>query len=56
MKAQLRAASALRGLSVDENLRTEIVARGGLVPLLQLSSSDDVEIQMEVRVQLCVYG
>lgn len=47
-QAQLRAASALRGLSVDEDLRTQIVARGGLVPLLRLSSSDDVEIQMEV--------
>lgn len=50
-QAQLRAASALRGLSVDEDLRTQIVARGGLVPLLRLSSSDDVEIQMEV----CMY-
>lgn len=51
LQAQLRAASALRGLSVDEDLRTEIVARGGLVPLLRLSSNDDVEIQMEVRLQ-----
>lgn len=50
-QAQLRAASALRGLSVDEDLRNEIVIRGGLVPLLRLSSSDDVEIQMEV----CMY-
>lgn len=48
-EAQLRAASALRGLSVDEDVRTEIVARGALVPLLRLSNSDDVEIQMEVR-------
>ncbi|CAN0584418.1 unnamed protein product, partial [Ectocarpus sp. 12 AP-2014] len=45
--------SALRGLSVDEELRTQIVARGGLVPLLRLSSSDDVEIQMEVLAALC---
>ncbi|CAM9961408.1 unnamed protein product, partial [Hapterophycus canaliculatus] len=52
-QAQLRAASALRGLSVDEDLRTQIVARGGLVPLLRLSSSDDVEIQMEVLAALC---
>lgn len=51
-QAQLRAASALRGLSVDEDLRTEIVARGGLVPLLRLSSSDDIEVQMEVGHQL----
>lgn len=49
-QAQLRAAAALRGLSVDEDLRTQIVARGGLVPLLRLSSSDDVEIQMEVHL------
>ena len=49
LQAQLRAVSALRGLSVDEDLRTEIVARGGLVPLLRLCNSDDVEIQMEVR-------
>lgn len=35
---------------MDEDLRTQIVARGGLVPLLRLSSSDDVEIQMEVCV------
>ena len=48
-QAQLRAASALRGLSVNEDLRNEIVTRGGLVPLLRLSSSDDVEIQMEVQ-------
>lgn len=37
---------------MDEDLRTQIVARGGLVPLLRLSSSDDVEIQMEVRVSI----
>lgn len=35
---------------MDEDLRNEIVTRGGLVPLLRLSSSDDVEIQMEVRM------
>lgn len=49
VQAQLRAASALRGLAVDEHIRNDIVSRGGLLPLLQLSSSDDVEIQMEVR-------
>lgn len=54
-QAQLRAASALRGLSVDEDLRTQIVARGGLVPLLRLSSSDDVEIQMEVCDEKLVF-
>lgn len=48
-QAQLRAASAIRGLSVDEDLRNELVARGGLIPLLRLANSDDVEIQMEVR-------
>lgn len=36
---------------MDEDVRTEIVARGGLEPLLRLSSSDDVEIQMEVTLR-----
>lgn len=50
LQAQLRAASALRGLSVTEQIRAEIVKRGGLVPLLRLGGSDDVELQMEVTL------
>jgi len=52
-QGQLRAVTALRGLSVDEQLRMEIVQRGGLTPLLNLSQTEDVEIQMEVLATLC---
>ena len=51
--AQLRGVQGLRGLSTDAKLRDEIVRRGGLEPLLALTSSQDVEVQMEVLATLC---
>ena len=46
-ETQLRCVSALRGLSCDEQIRAKIVKRGGLEPLLKLTKSEDVEVQME---------
>ena len=43
----LRAVSALRGLSTDANLRVEIVETEALAEILRLAKSDEVELQME---------
>ena len=52
-QAQLRGVQALRGLSTDAELRVQIVQRGALEPLLALTKSTDVEVQMEVLACLC---
>ena len=51
--ANLRAASFLRGLSTDADIRLDIIECGALDPLLKLTSSDDVEVQMETLAALC---
>lgn len=45
--ANLRAVSALRGLSTDANIRVEIVESEALAEILRLAKSDEVELQME---------
>ena len=51
--AQLRAVSALRGLSTDVDIRLDIVDSNALDPLLVLAKSNDVEVQMETLATLC---
>lgn len=45
--------SFLRGMSTDADIRMDIMEQGGLEPLLKLSKSDDVEVQMETLACLC---
>ena len=51
--AQLRAVSALRGLSTDVDIRLDIVDSNAIDPLLILAKSNDVEVQMETLATLC---
>ena len=51
--AQLRGVSFLRGMSTDVDIRLDIIQNNALLPLLKLSKSDDVEVQMETLACLC---
>ncbi|KAL9191141.1 hypothetical protein ACHAXT_000847 [Thalassiosira profunda] len=50
---QLRAVTALRGLSTDPSFRDRIVADGGVEPLLAFVHLDDAELKMETLTTLC---
>jgi hypothetical protein len=53
VETQLRAVTAIRGLSVVDKMRVVIVENGGVEPLLELTHTDDVELQREVLQTLC---
>lgn len=52
-KSQLRILSCIRGFSTDANIRLDLLELNILQPLLILSKSSDLDIQMEALACLC---